>query len=73
MEILIEKSSMRVDPKWGRFPVCPEMSPSVTICLLLSRFVLGGGSRREKRMDEDTTGYFGTNWGQPASVTKCEN
>ena len=47
---------MGVDAKWGRFPICPEMSRFVPVCPLLSRFVLVPGPKKDKR------GQTGTKW-----------
>ena len=47
---------MGVDPKWGRFPICPEMSGFVPVCHHLSRFVLVPGPKKDKR------GQTGTKW-----------
>ena len=40
---------MGVDAKWGRFPICPEMSRFVPVCPLLSRFVPVPGRKEDKR------------------------
>ena len=42
---------MGVDAKWGRFPICPEMSRFVPVCPLLSRFFgpVPGPENRDKR------------------------
>ena len=40
---------MGVDAKWGRFPICPEMSRFVPVCPLLSRFVPVPGPKKDKR------------------------
>ena len=37
---------MEVDPKWGRFPICPEMSRFVPVCPRLS---LNKGEREKER------------------------
>ena len=44
-----EESQMGVDAKWGRFPICPEMSRFVPVCPLLSRFVPVPGPKKHKR------------------------
>ena len=46
---------MGVDPTWGRFPLCPEMSRFVPLCPLLSRFFRVLGPKKDKR------GQTGTN------------
>ena len=43
---------MGVDPKWERFPICPEMSHFVTVCPLWSRFVPVLGPKKDKRGQE---------------------
>ena len=48
-----------VDAKWGRFPICPEMSRFVPVCPLLS--FLGPRTRTNR----DKTGHFGTNGETP--------
>ena len=40
---------MGVDAKWGRSPICPEMSRFVPVCRLLSRFVPVPGPKKDKR------------------------
>ena len=40
---------MGVDAKWGRFPICPEMSRSVPVCPRLSFLGPGTGTNRDKR------------------------
>ena len=40
---------MGVDAKWGRFPICPEMSRFVPVCPLLSFLAPGTGINRDKR------------------------
>ena len=40
---------MGVDAKWGRFPICPEMSRFVAVCPLLSFLGPGTGTSRDKR------------------------
>ena len=40
---------MGVDPKVGRFPICPKASRFVPVCPLLSRFVTAVGPKRGKR------------------------
>ena len=45
---------MGVDAKWGRFPICPEMSRFVPVCPLLSRFVPVPGPNRDKRGQSGT-------------------
>ena len=45
---------MWVDPKWGRFPVCPEMSRFVPVCPRLSRFVPVLGLKKDKRGQNGT-------------------
>ena len=40
---------MGVDAKWGRFPICPEMSRLVPVCPRLSRFVPVPGPKKDKR------------------------
>ena len=56
--------TLGVDPKWGRFPICPEMSRLAPGCPLLSRFVPVPTPRRTK---EDKRGenllLRGPNWG----------
>ena len=58
---------MGVDPKWGRFPICPEIN--VPFCPRLSSFVLFGAQNGDKlgqaRTNGDKTGHFGTNWETP--------
>ena len=49
---------MGVDAKWGRFPICPEMSRFVPVCPLLSFLGPGTGTNRDKR------GQTGTKRGQ---------
>ena len=49
---------MGVDPEWGRFPLCPEMSRFVPVCPLLSRVVLVPGPRRRKEDKRGQTGTF---------------
>ena len=60
---------MGVDAKWGRFPICPEMSRFVPACPLLSSFVPVPGPKKDKRGQKrtsgDKTGHFGTNWETP--------
>ena len=60
---------MGVDAKWGRFPMCPEMSRFVPVCPLLSSFVLLGARNEDKsgqkRTNGDKTGHFGTNGETP--------
>ena len=57
---------MGVDAKWGRFPICPEMSRCVPVCPLLSQFVPVPGPKKDKRGQTGTkTGHFGTNWETP--------
>ena len=53
---------MGVDPKWGRFPNCPEMSRFVPVCPLLSRFVPVPGPKQDRRGQTGTNGTFGTIW-----------
>ena len=36
---------MGVDAKWGRFPICPEMSRFVPVCYLFGHFLRGGNGR----------------------------
>ena len=40
---------MGVDAKWGRFPICPEMSRFVPVCPLLSFLGPGTWTNRDKR------------------------
>ena len=40
---------MGVDPKWARFPICPEMSRFIPICPLLSFLRPRTGTNRDKR------------------------
>ena len=44
---------MGVDPKWGCFPICPEMSRFVPICPL---FVLLGARSEDNRDKRGPTG-----------------
>ena len=58
---------MGVDAKWGRFPICPEMSCFVPVCL--SSFVLLGARNDDKsgqtRTTGNKTGDFGTKGKRP--------
>ena len=45
---------MGVDAKWGRFPICPEMSRFVPVCPLLSRLVPVPGPKKDKRGQNGT-------------------
>ena len=57
---------MGVDAKWGRFPICPEMSRFVPVCPLLSFLGAQNGDKSgQKRTTGDKTGHFGTNWETP--------
>ena len=60
---------MGVDAKWGRVPICPDMSRFVPVCPLLSFLGPGTGTNRDKRGQKrtkgDKTGHFGTNWETP--------
>ena len=40
---------MGVGAKWGRFPICPEISCFVPVCPLLSRFVPVLGPKKDIR------------------------
>ena len=44
---------MGVDPKWGRFPICPEMSFFVPIC------PRSGPEEGQKRTNGDISGQIG--------------
>ena len=54
---------MGVDAKWGRFPICPEVSRFVPVCPFLSRFVPVPGPKKDKRgqtgTKRDTSGQIG--------------
>ena len=54
---------MGVDAKWGRFPICPEMSRFVPVCPLCPSGT--GDKSGQKRTNGDKTGHFGTNWETP--------
>ena len=45
---------MGVDAKWGRFPICPEMSRFVPVCPLL--YFLGPPERGKIGTKEDKRG-----------------
>ena len=49
---------MGLDPKWGRFPICLEMSRFVPVCPDLSEWA-------PKTTNGDKTGHFGTNGETP--------
>ena len=54
---------MGVDAKWGRFPICPEMSRFVPVCPLLSFLGPGTRTNRDKRgqtgTKRDISGHIG--------------
>ena len=55
---------MGVVAKWGRFPICPEMSRFVPVCPLLSQFFPVPGPKKDKRgqtgTKRDISGQIGT-------------
>ena len=53
---------MGVDPKWGRFPICPEMSHFVLFSRICHR---SGPQKGQTRTNGDKTGHFGANWETP--------
>ena len=43
---------MGVDAKWGRFPICPEMSRFVPVCPLLSLLGARNGDKSGQKRDK---------------------
>ena len=56
---------MGVDPKWGRFPNCPETSRFVAVVLVVLFGARNGDKSGQKRTNGDKTGRFGTIWETP--------
>ena len=52
---------MGVDPKWGRFPICPEMSRLSPFVLFFSSWGPERGQMGTKEDKQDKTGHFRTN------------
>ena len=50
----IEESYTGVDAKWGRFPICPEMSSFVLFCPDLSPFWAPRRTKEDKRGQNGT-------------------
>ena len=51
--------------KWGRFPICPEMSRLSPFVLFCPSWGLEQGQIGTKEDKRDKRGHFGTNWEMP--------